>query len=114
MRGVQASSLGDSINWEWIVQCAIDSGKDIVIVSRDGDFGATYKDATFLNDWLFQEFKQRVSQKRKIILTHKLSEGLKIVHASVTQEMEEAEKDLIRLTSKVEKLSDCDDFDDDI
>ncbi|MDT9702076.1 hypothetical protein [Streptomyces sp. P17] len=42
-----------------------------------------------------QEFSQRVSQKRKIHLTNKLSEGLKIVHAAVTKEMEEAENELI-------------------
>lgn len=90
------NSFGDAINWEWIVQCAIDSRKDIVIVSRDGDYGVTYKDKWYLNDWLLQEFKQRVSQKRKILLTGKLSEALKIVHATVTAEMEEAEKSLIK------------------
>ncbi len=89
------TSIGDGVNWEWVVQCAIDSGKDIVIVSRDGDFGVTYRNQTFLNDWLAQEFKQRVSQKRKILLTNKLSEGLKIVHAAVTKEMEEAERELL-------------------
>ena len=81
------NSIGDAINWEWIIQCAIDSGKDIVIVTRDGDYGVNYKDSWYLNDWLHQEFKQRVSQKRKILLTGKLSEALKIVHANVTDEM---------------------------
>ncbi|ELA7834310.1 MULTISPECIES: PIN domain-containing protein [Vibrio] len=100
------TSIGDGVNWEWVVQCAIDSGKDIVIVSRDGDFGATYRNQTFLNDWLAQEFKQRVSQKRKILLTNKLSEGLKIVHAAVTKEMEEAEKELlIKVDNEVDENS---------
>lgn len=90
------NSFGDAINWEWIVQCAIDSGKDIVIVSRDGDYGTTYKEKWYLNDWLIQEFKQRVSQKRKILLTGKLSEALKMVHATVTADMEEAERSLIK------------------
>lgn len=89
------NSIGDAINWEWTVQCAIESGKDIVIVSRDGDYGASYKDKWYLNDWLHQEFKQRVSQKRKIMLTGKLSEALKIVHANVTKEMEAAESQII-------------------
>ncbi len=98
------TSIGDGVNWEWIVQCAIDSGKDIVIVSRDGDFGATYRNQTFLNDWLAQEFKQRVSQKRKILLTNKLSEGLKIVHAAVSKEMEEAESELlVKIDNEVEE-----------
>lgn len=89
------TSIGDAVNWEWVVNCSIESGKDIVIVTRDEDFGSIYKDQSYLNDWLKQEFSQRVSQKRKIHLTNKLSEGLKIVHAAVTKEMEEAEKELI-------------------
>ncbi len=89
------TSIGDAVNWEWIVQCAVDSAKDIVIVTRDNDYGATYKDESYLNDWLKQEFKQRVSQRRKILLTQKLSVGLKIVHAAVTDEMEKAEQQLI-------------------
>jgi hypothetical protein len=94
------TSCGDAINWEWIVQCSIDSGKDIVIVTRDSDFGVTYKDESYLNDWLQQEFKQRVSQQRKIKLTSKLSEGLKIVHANVTAEME---ADEARILSELEQ-----------
>ena len=89
------NSIGDAINWEWIVQCAIDSGKEIVIVTRDSDYGVIYKDKSYINDWLKQEFKQRVNRQRKILLTHKLAAGLKIVHAAVTQEMEEAEEQLI-------------------
>jgi hypothetical protein len=94
------TSCGDAINWEWIVQCSIDSGKDIVIVTRDSDFGVTYKDESYLNDWLQQEFKQRVSQQRKIKLTSKLSEALKIVHANVTAEME---ADEARILSELEQ-----------
>jgi hypothetical protein len=89
------TSYGDSINWEWIVQCSIDSGKDVVVVTRDSDYGISYKNESYLNDWLTQEFKQRVSQKRKIKLTGSLSEGLKIVHAKVTKEMEEEDRRLM-------------------
>lgn len=89
------TSIGDAVNWEWIVQCASNSGKDIVLVTRDKDYGEIYKEQSFLNDWLKQEFSQRVSQKRKVHLTNKLSQGLKIVHAVVTKEMEEAENELI-------------------
>lgn len=95
------NSIGDAVNWEWIIQCAINSGKDIVIVSRDGDYGASYKDKWYINDWLLQEFKQRVSQKRKILLTGKLSEALKIVHATVTAEMEAAEEGIINEQSQM-------------
>lgn len=89
------TSYGDSINWEWLIQCSIDSGKDVVIVTRDTDFGVIYKNKSYLNDWLAQEFKQRVSQKRKLKLTASLSEGLKVVHAKVTKEMEAAERAML-------------------
>lgn len=98
------TSIGDAVNWEWIIACAIKSKKDIVIVTRDTDFGAIHKGESFLNDWLKQEFNARVSQKRKIFLTSKLSEGLKIVHATVTKEMEDEENRLIE-EKKIEEQS---------
>jgi hypothetical protein len=106
------TSYGDAINWEWVVQCAKDSGKDIVIVTRDSDYGVTYKNTAYLNDWLAQEFKQRISQKRKIKLTASLSEGLKIVHAKITKAMEEEEKRIIEelLLGRLSKSDDEDDI----
>ncbi len=89
------TSIGDALNWEWIVQCSINSGKHVVIVTRDTDYGAIYDGNSYLNDWLKQEFSERVSKKRKIILTDKLSHGLRIVHAAVTKEMEEEEERLL-------------------
>lgn len=102
------TSYGDAINWEWLIQCSIDSGKDVVIVTRDSDYGVIYKNKSYLNDWLAQEFKQRVSQKRKLKLTASLSEGLKIVHAKVTKEMEEAEK--VMLSELLYRLRTLDDI----
>ncbi len=32
-------SINDAINWEWIVYCAQNCSNDIVIVSRDSDYG---------------------------------------------------------------------------
>ncbi len=89
------TSIGDAINWEWIVRCSIDSGKHIVIVTRDTDYGAIHGGNSYLNDWLRQEFSERVSKKRKIILTDRLAKGLKIVHAAVTEEMEKEEERMI-------------------
>lgn len=94
------TSIGDAVNWEWIVKCSIDSGKHIVIVTRDTDYGAIYDGKSYLNDWLRQEFSERVSQKRKIILADKLSHGLKVVHAAVTKEMEQEEERLIAEIAK--------------
>lgn len=90
------TSMGDAINWEWIVKCANDSGKDIVIVTRDTDYGLIYKGESYINDWLSLEFKERVSRKRKLILTDKLSFALKAIDAVVTKEMEEAEDKLLK------------------
>ena len=42
-----------------------------------------------------QEFKERVSKQRKIKLVSSLSEGLKIIHAKITTDMEEEERRII-------------------
>jgi polyhydroxyalkanoate synthesis regulator protein len=48
-----------------------------------------------LNDWLKQEFKQRISQKRKIILTDKLHIAFQLVEIPVTEEMIKEEEEVI-------------------
>jgi hypothetical protein len=95
------TSIGDAVNWEWIVECSKKTGKHVVIVTRDTDYGAIYNGKSYLNDWLKQEFSERVSKKRKIILTEKLSQGLKLVHAAVTKEMEKEEEILL---AEIERL----------
>jgi len=96
------TSIGDAVNWEWVIDCAISSGKNIIIVTRDTDYGAFYKGQSYINDWLSLEFKERVSRKRKLILTDRLSFALKAVDAVVTQEMEEAENQLLELLALFE------------
>jgi len=95
-RKASDTSIGDAVNWEWIVKCSQDSGKHVVIVTRDTDYGVIHEGSSYLNDWLKQEFSERVSKKRKIILTDKLSQGLKLVHAAVTREMEQEEELLLK------------------
>lgn len=90
------NSIGDAINWEWIIQCAETTGKHIIIVTRDSDFGCTYERESHLNDWLVQEFKQRISRKRKVILTDKLSTAFKLVEIPVTDEMIKEEEFVIK------------------
>jgi len=80
------TSIGDAVNWEWIVHCANESGRDVVIVTRDSDYGATFGGRPILNDWLGQEFRERVSRMRKLILTDRLSEGLERAEIKVTKE----------------------------
>lgn len=46
------NSIGDAVNWEWILNCAETSGKHIILVTRDSDYGCNYEDESFLNDWL--------------------------------------------------------------
>ena len=94
------TSIGDAINWEWIVHCASMDQGSVHIVSRDSDYGTTFDNCTYLNDHLLQEFKERVSRKRKIFLHVKLSEALKNFAINVTPEEEEAEKEITRQPSE--------------
>jgi hypothetical protein len=101
-RKKEDNSIGDAINWEWIIDCASRTDKHIILVTRDNDFGINYGDNSFLNDWLQIEFRERISQKRKIILTDKLSKAFKLVQIPVTQEMVEEEDSIIK-TRKIEE-----------
>ena len=85
------TSYGDAINWEWIIYCAQNFSKDIIIVSRDSDYGVNYLNEHILNDWLTQEFKQRVSSRKKVILTDKLHTAFNYLSISVTKEMKKEE-----------------------
>lgn len=98
------NSIGDAINWEWIIDCAIRENKDIIIVTRDNDYGTINDNYTFINDWLMQEFKQRVGYRRKLILTDKLSQAFKLVKIPVTKEMIDEEEKVITET-KITKSS---------
>ncbi|MGH8605914.1 MAG: PIN domain-containing protein [Gammaproteobacteria bacterium] len=99
------TSIGDAVNWEWIVHCAEDSGKDIIIVTRDTDYGVSYGEKFFLNDWLLLEFKERISQRRKIVLTDRLARAFKLVEIRVSAKAEQEEKDLVEeLSAKLPSL----------
>lgn len=91
------TSMGDAINWEWIVHCAINSAQTphILIVSRDGDYGVTQTKTPVLNDWLKWEFKNRVPGRRKIELTTKLTDALRKLDEHVTDKDEEIENRVI-------------------
>ena len=89
------TSIGDAINWEWIIYCSKESGKDVVIVSRDKDYGITYNNHDIINDWLVQEFKERTSRKRNIELTQKLSDAFKKASIPISKKEEKEEEDFI-------------------
>lgn len=92
-------SIGDAINWEWMIKCVKDAGKGLVIVSRDSDYGEKISNDLVLNDWLVQEFKARVSRKRNITLTDRLTEGFKMAGIKVTRKEEKDENDFINKMS---------------
>jgi hypothetical protein len=98
------NSFGDSINWEWIIECAKNTDKEIIIVTRDTDFGAIYDGKSYLNDWLKKEFQERVNKKRKILLTDKLSVALKAVSEVVTQEMEDEEERIQKIIAELNSM----------
>jgi predicted nucleic acid-binding protein len=89
------TSLGDAINWEWIVECASGFDVDVVVVSRDGDFGLRFDGKHYLNDWLQQEFRDRVSSKRKVEFTTSLVQALRILAVPVTKAEEDEERRII-------------------
>lgn len=94
------NSIGDAINWEWIIYCAQKTGKQIILVTRDTDFGAIDPTESYLNDWLNQEFKERVGRRRKIILTDKLSQAFKLLKIPVSTEMIEEEQKVSQIIMK--------------
>jgi hypothetical protein len=92
------TSFGDAINWEWIVHCAIESTSEFIIVSRDSDYGVTFDKKSFLNDCLLQEFRDRVSQNRQVMLFTRLSEALKLFKVRVSEEEQSEEEALAKST----------------
>ena len=70
-------SIGDAVNWEWLVACATAHNAELVVVSRDSDYGITIDGTSLINDHLAQEFSGRVSKRRKVTLFAKLSGAVK-------------------------------------
>jgi hypothetical protein len=78
------TSIGDAINWEWLVHCASRDRRSAIIVSRDNDYGDANSQTPRINDWLREEFSDRVAKNRKVVLTNKLSTGLKLAGISIS------------------------------
>lgn len=66
-----------------------------MIVSRDNDYGMSVGQDRYLNDWLVKEFKERVSTKRKIELSPKLTVALKRLSEQVSRSDEREEAAII-------------------
>jgi PIN domain len=95
-------SMGDAVNWEWIIECASTSKRSVIIVSRDNDYGLTFDRVRHLNEWLHQEFGERVGGKSKVELTDSLAAALKEAKVRVTKAEEKAEEELILETRRRE------------
>jgi hypothetical protein len=93
------TSIGDAFNWEWMIHCAKENAAELVIVSRDSDYGISYGEKNYVNDDLRQEFSERVSQKRKLLLYQKLSDALKHFERPVTKQEQEAESEIVTAAS---------------
>jgi hypothetical protein len=90
------TSIGDAINWEWMVHRAIARKAELVIVSRDSDYGSTFDGSSLINDHLAQEFSERVSRKRKVMLYSRLSDALKHFSVPVTAREAKEEEVLVQ------------------
>jgi hypothetical protein len=77
------TSMGDAFNWEWMIECATAENTNLVIVSRDSDYGAIHGNVAYINDHLKQEFYERV-KKKKVTLYHRLSDALREFKVEVT------------------------------
>jgi len=86
------TSMGDALNWEWIVHCGQNFRGKIIIVSRDSDFGSVVDGDHFLNDQLMQEYRDRVGKRKSLAYTTRLSDALKEMQIEVPQKEVEAER----------------------
>jgi hypothetical protein len=77
------TSIGDAFNWEWMVHCAAERRAELVIITRDSDFGVTIDKKSYPNDHLKQEFKERVSSRRKVVIFDHLVDGLKYFKVNI-------------------------------
>lgn len=51
-----------------MIHCAKEQKAELVIVSRDSDYGVMFDNKAYINDHLKQEFSERVSKKRTLLL----------------------------------------------
>jgi len=85
-RKASDTSIGDAFNWEWVVRCIEQENRDVIIVSRDADYGITLENDSFPNDWLVQEVRERTNPRRKIWLVDRLSKALKRLKIEVSSD----------------------------
>jgi hypothetical protein len=87
------TSIGDAINWEWILCCVEDANKDVIVVSRDGDYGVTLDDHFYANEWLVADIK-RLNKQRNLVVFDRLADALKLIDVKISAEEEKEEDKL--------------------
>jgi hypothetical protein len=88
------TSIGDALNWEWVIECAAREKADVVIVSRDCDYGVSVGEECIVNDFLAEEFQERVGRKHKVTLTDKLSRAFARMNVRVSPAEARAEAEM--------------------
>lgn len=89
-------SMGDAFNWEWIVTCMARKGLDVVIVTRDSDYGYKVGEAFHLNDCLALEVRER-AKNLKVTVVDLLTKGLELIDVDVTpKEIKQEEQTLTK------------------
>jgi len=83
-----------------LLRCAEQGNFNVIIVSRDSDYGVTIAKETYINDWLLREFRNRVSKKRQITLTPRLSEALEVLKVQISAEEEKVEEELVEASEE--------------
>jgi hypothetical protein len=89
------TSIGDAFNWEWMVHCASARNANLVIVSRDADYGVALDGKSYINDYLKQEFAERVGRNRRVLLHSRLSDALKLFAVEVSPQEVQTEAELV-------------------
>jgi hypothetical protein len=98
------TSYGDAINWEWMVRCAEAHKADLVIVSRDSDYGTIIDKEGFINDALKHEFKERVGEERSVFLYALLANALNQFQISVPKRAAAAEAEIALEKTSIGRL----------
>jgi predicted nucleic acid-binding protein len=70
-------NFGDSINWEWIIEVCLNKKSDVIIVTRDSDYGYYQNNTMIMNDWLTEEFKRRIGRNKKVLISRLFTKTLK-------------------------------------
>lgn len=86
-------TIGDALNWEWIIHIARQESSNVAIVTRDSDYGFMHKGKPHISDWLRQEFQDRVSTQGKITYCNHISQALKLAGVNITQEAVKEEEE---------------------